>query len=174
MLFLIKVSLPGVLVTDVLEMQTSSDLPTVRQAMHHVSTVLPALIGTAHAVYSILATNKAVLLQDTDRFDSIYRLVVTPKDEPGIRDCQDILQHRSVAKSVNVLVNGHPMRGSPMDIPLNVDVLRLQSIKNALKGFVVVNVEIGEDPRRSSKYMDFEDVLSPGDTVLRIACVRED
>jgi hypothetical protein len=174
MLFLVKVSLPGVLESPVQTIQTSLRFELVRQVIAFLkASVFFELNGTSFSVFSVVASGQDVLLDADDRFNSMYRLVITPGSAPSETDRTEILDFNAFADGVVVRINGKPVT-MLNHVLLFTDVLSFEIIQTAvnMERLRVTDVIIGEDPGRSSTYLNFDDVRAPGETVLRILCQR--
>jgi hypothetical protein len=175
MLFLVKVSLPGLLESPVITIQTSLRFEIVQQVISFLqNSVFFQLNGTSFSVFSVVAGGQDVLMDADDRVDSVYRLVITPGTAPLESDRAEILGHDAFAEGVVVRINGKPAPNIFYRLPLFTNVLDLEDIRAAVntEKFLVTDVIIGEDPGRSSAYLNFDDIRGLGETVVRILCTR--
>lgn len=173
MLFLVKASVPGKLISPVQTVQTSLHFRLVHQVLTYLlDNVFPELNGTNVSVFSVVQ-DEAVMLDLESRFDS-YSLILTSGNIPTEEDCTDIFTYKPFADGIAIRVNGRPLAKLFNHVPLFTDLLTLESIQTELKprSYYVSDIMIGQDPGRSSSYLNFDDVRAPGETVIRILCTR--
>ena len=106
---MVKASLPGLLESPIKTIQTSLRFELVNQVVAYLQDfVFPELNGTNFSVFSVAAGGIDVLLDADDRFDSVYRLVLTPGHPPSELDRAGILAYEAFADGVAVRINGKP------------------------------------------------------------------